>query len=107
MRVRARVAVAVLIGLVSARAALALDPHRALTQYGHDVWRMAERAAAARPPGGYRFGLYFNCLARGRSLYGRDGVDSAALSRHLPGVPLLGFSCNAELAPLREGEGRM
>jgi ligand-binding sensor domain-containing protein/two-component sensor histidine kinase len=42
MRESARVAVAVLIGLVSARAALALDPHRALTQYGHDVWRMAE-----------------------------------------------------------------
>ena len=66
-----------------------------------DVMRMAERAAAEAPPGGYRFGLYFNCLARGRSLYGRDGVDSAALARHLPGVPLLGFSCNAELAPLR------
>jgi len=66
-----------------------------------DVLRMAERAAAAAPPSGYRFGLYFNCLARGRSLYGRAGVDSAALARYLPGVPLLGFSCNAELAPLR------
>lgn len=66
-----------------------------------DVLRMAERAAAAAPPGGYKFGLYFNCLARGRSLYGREGVDSAALARHLPGVPLLGFSCNAEIAPLR------
>ena len=71
------------------------------TAAAEDVTRMAERAAAAAPPGGYRFGLYFNCLARGRSLYGRDGVDSAALSRHLPGVPLLGFACNAELAPLR------
>jgi small ligand-binding sensory domain FIST len=66
-----------------------------------DVEHMAARIAAAAPPGGYRFGLYFNCLARGRTLYGRDGVDSAALARHLPGVPLLGFSCNAEIAPLR------
>jgi len=66
-----------------------------------DVLHMAERVAAAAPAGGYRFGLYFNCLARGRSLYGREGVDSAALARHLPGVPLLGFSCNAEIAPLR------
>lgn len=66
-----------------------------------DVLRMAERVAGAAPPGGYLFGLYFNCLARGRSLYGREGVDSAALARHLPGVPLLGFSCNAEIAPLR------
>ena len=66
-----------------------------------DVLRMAERVAAAAPRGGYAFGLYFNCLARGRSLYGREGVDSAALTRHLPGMPLLGFSCNAEIAPLR------
>ena len=66
-----------------------------------DVQRMAARVAAAAPPGGYKFGLYFNCLARGRSLYGREGVDSAALTRHLPRVPLLGFSCNAEIAPLR------
>ena len=66
-----------------------------------DVLRMAERVAAEAPPGGFKFGLYFNCLARGRSLYGQNGVDSAALARHLPGVPLLGFSCNAEIAPLR------
>ena len=66
-----------------------------------DVARMAERVAKAAPPGGFKFGLYFNCLARGRSLYGQNGVDSAALARHLPGVPLLGFSCNAEIAPLR------
>jgi small ligand-binding sensory domain FIST len=56
---------------------------------------------ASDPTGGFKFGLYFNCLARGSSLYGREGVDSAALSRHLPGVPILGFSCNAEIAPLR------
>jgi small ligand-binding sensory domain FIST len=68
---------------------------------GIDVMRMAERVAACEPAGGFKFGLYFNCLARGSSLYGREGVDSAALSRHLPGVPILGFSCNAEIAPLR------
>jgi small ligand-binding sensory domain FIST len=66
-----------------------------------DVERMARRVAAAAPAGGFKFGLYFNCLARGRALYGRSGVDSAALTRHLPGVPLLGFSCNAEISPLR------
>jgi ligand-binding sensor domain-containing protein/signal transduction histidine kinase len=42
MRLRARVAVAVWIGLASARPAQTLDPHRALTQYGHDVWRVAD-----------------------------------------------------------------
>ena len=65
-----------------------------------DVDRMARRAAATAPPGGYRFGLYFNCLARGRSLYGREGVDAEILGRHLPDVPILGFFCNAEIAPL-------
>jgi len=73
------------------------EPQAAL----EDVDRMMARAAAAAPAGGYRFGLYFDCLARGRSLYGREGVDSAAMARHLPGVPVLGFFCNAEIAPLR------
>ncbi|HSD65155.1 MAG TPA: two-component regulator propeller domain-containing protein [Vicinamibacteria bacterium] len=42
MRLRAHVVIAAFIGLAPARAASALDPHRALTQYGHDVWRTAE-----------------------------------------------------------------
>jgi small ligand-binding sensory domain FIST len=78
-----------------------LFAHREPGAARDDVARMAARAAAGAPRGGYRFGLYFNCLARGRSLYGREGIDSAALARHLPGVPLLGFFCNAEIAPLR------
>jgi len=78
-----------------------LSAHREPGAARDDVARMAARAAAGAPPGGYRFGLYFNCLARGRSLYGREGIDSAALARHLPSVPLLGFFCNAEIAPLR------
>ncbi|HJQ99829.1 MAG TPA: FIST N-terminal domain-containing protein [Candidatus Polarisedimenticolaceae bacterium] len=65
-----------------------------------DVERMARRAAAAAPLGGYDFGLYFNCLARGRSLYGREGVDAGILSRYLGDVPILGFFCNAEIAPV-------
>lgn len=66
-----------------------------------DMERMVRRVAAAAPQDGYRFGLYFNCLARGRSLYGRGGVDADILARGLPGVPILGFFCNAEIAPLR------
>nr|NIM62498.1 hypothetical protein [Acidobacteriota bacterium]NIQ84864.1 hypothetical protein [Acidobacteriota bacterium] len=48
----------------------------------------------------YRFGLYFNCLARGRALYREPGVDAAEIRRALPDVPILGFFCNAEIAPL-------
>src|SRR5512147_133426 len=42
MRLRAHVVIAAFIGLAPARAAEALDPHRAPDQYGHDVWRTAE-----------------------------------------------------------------
>jgi small ligand-binding sensory domain FIST len=66
-----------------------------------DAESMLRRVAAVAPDGGFRFGLYFDCLARGRALYGRDGVDAALIARHLPGVPVLGFFCNAEIAPLR------
>ena len=48
----------------------------------------------------WRFGLYFDCLARGRTLYGEPGVDAAILAEALPEVPILGFHCAAEMAPL-------
>jgi small ligand-binding sensory domain FIST len=66
-----------------------------------DLARMVERVRAAREGQQHRFGLYFDCLARGRSLYGRGGVDAELLAQELPDVPVLGFFCNAELAPLR------
>ena len=64
-----------------------------ITKSGSTV-RMAQASAN-------EFGLYFNCLSRGRSLYHRDGIDSDLLARTLPGVPILGFFCNAEIGPLR------
>jgi small ligand-binding sensory domain FIST len=71
-----------------------------------DLQRVLEQISPARTGLSYRFGLYFNCLARGRSLYREDGVDSKILARALPGVPLLGFFSNAEIGPLR-GENRL
>jgi len=66
-----------------------------------DLIRTLERVSPERTGLNYRFGLYFNCLARGRSLYEQEGVDSELLGRKFPGLPMLGFFCNAELAPLR------
>lgn len=66
-----------------------------------DLARVLGVVASERPASEYRFGLYFNCLARGRSLYGREGVDAELLGRMLPGIPILGFFCNAEIAPMR------
>ena len=48
----------------------------------------------------FRFGLYFDCMARGQSLYGCGGVDAGILAKALPQVPVLGFFCSAEMAPL-------
>jgi small ligand-binding sensory domain FIST len=66
-----------------------------------DLVRMAGELKQGEPGEEYRFGIYFNCLARGKSFYGAEGVDSGLLQEALPGVPLLGFQCNAELAPMR------
>lgn len=65
-----------------------------------DLERMSREVSSERTGIHYRFGLYFNCLARGRSLYGESGVDAAILARAHPDVPILGFSCNAEIGPL-------
>lgn len=62
--------------------------------------QMVERVRSRQGDLSHRFGLYFNCLGRGRSLYGKEGVDAAILQEAFPGLPLLGFSCNAEIAPL-------
>ena len=66
-----------------------------------DVVRMAQDLKREAATVDYRFGLYFNCLARGRSLYGEDGVDARLIRQTFPDVPLIGFFCNAELAPSR------
>jgi small ligand-binding sensory domain FIST len=50
-----------------------------------------------RKPG---FGMYFNCCARGNSLYGIPGIDSAYIRRALGDFPLIGMFGGYELAPL-------
>ena len=66
-----------------------------------DMRGLLERVSPEHTELNYRFGLYFNCRARGRSLYNADGIDSALLARALPGVPILGLFSNAEIGPLR------
>ena len=50
-----------------------------------------------RKPG---FGMYFNCCARGNSLYGIPGIDSAYIRQALGDFPLIGMFGGYELAPL-------
>jgi small ligand-binding sensory domain FIST len=46
------------------------------------------------------FGMYFNCCARGNSLYGIPGIDSAYIRQALGDFPLIGMFGGYELAPL-------
>jgi len=73
-----------------------------------DLVQALDRVCAAQDGAGadYRFGLYFNCLARGRALYQEAGIDAAEIQRALPDVPILGFFCNAEIGPLK-GENQL
>ncbi|MCB5191670.1 FIST C-terminal domain-containing protein [Methylobacillus arboreus] len=57
-------------------------------------------SASGRLPGHPAFGLMFSCLARGPHLY--DGIDrDIALLKHCyPGMPVIGFYGNGEIAPV-------
>lgn len=47
------------------------------------------------------FGLYFNCLGRGRGLYGLPGLDVAYIRQHFGDLPLIGFFTGCEIAPIQ------
>lgn len=66
-----------------------------------DLRRVLETVSAEHSAADYRFALYFDCMARGRSLYRESPVDARLIAEALPGVPLAGFFCAAEMAPLR------
>jgi small ligand-binding sensory domain FIST len=65
-----------------------------------DLTQMLQRQAdnlGGRDPA---FGFYFNCCARGSSLYGIPGIDSAYIKKTLGDFPLIGMFGGYELAPL-------
>ncbi len=65
-----------------------------------DLNQMLQRELAKLGGKSPRLGLYFNCCARGTSLYGIPGMDTAYIRRVLGDFPLIGFFGNFELAPL-------
>lgn len=48
------------------------------------------------------FGLYFNCLGRGRGLYGLPDLDTAYIKQYLGDLPVIGFFTGCEIAPIRQ-----
>ena len=71
--------------------------HRSPETAERDLARMVE-GVAAKLGGAPEFGLYFDCAARGRALYGRPGVDVAEIHRRLGDFPLVGMFGGFELA---------
>jgi small ligand-binding sensory domain FIST len=46
------------------------------------------------------FGLYFDCCARGMSLFGVPGIEAAYLDRASGGAPILGMLGSCEIGPI-------
>jgi small ligand-binding sensory domain FIST len=72
------------------------DGQRAREDLNQMLGRQALKLAGKKPS----FGLYFNCCARGRSLYGMAGIDTAYIRQTLGDFPLIGMFGGYELAPL-------
>jgi small ligand-binding sensory domain FIST len=72
------------------------DGQRAREDLNQMLQRQAERLAGEKPA----FGFYFNCCARGASLYGMEGIDTAYIRQTLGDFPLIGMFGGYELAPL-------
>jgi len=53
-----------------------------------------QRIGTATPKGA----LYYSCLGRGRSLFGRDSDELKMIQTELGEIPLTGFFCNGEIA---------
>ncbi len=72
------------------------DAQRAREDLNQMLQRQLKSLSGKRP----QFGFYFNCCARGTSLYGIPGIDTAYISQSLGDLPLIGFFGNFELGPL-------
>lgn len=46
------------------------------------------------------FGLYFDCVGRGRGLYGFPDLDTSYIKQYLGEVPIVGFFTGCEIAPV-------
>jgi small ligand-binding sensory domain FIST len=72
------------------------DGQRAREDLNQMLERQKRRLQGQRPA----FGFYFNCCARGASLYGMEGIDTAYIRQSLGDFPLIGMFGGYELAPL-------
>lgn len=72
------------------------NPAAAAEEIQAIVGQLAEKTRE-QPPA---FGLYFNCLGRGKGLYGVTNHDINIIQEQFPGLPVIGFFGNSEFAPI-------
>ena len=100
------------------RSILGVDPDNGSIYVGDDVDEGQTVCFALRDPDGARddlkamleecasnssgpgLGLYFNCAARGRGLYGISDIDTSYIRNSFTKLPVVGFFGYAEIAPL-------
>jgi small ligand-binding sensory domain FIST len=73
------------------------DGQRAREDLKQMLQRQSVQLGGRKP----QMGLYFNCCARGPSLYGLPGIDTAYIRNVLGDFPLIGFFGNFEVGPSR------
>lgn len=71
------------------------------TMAREDLKQMVKRLSDGLGDKKVKFGFYFNCLARGSSLYGTKGIDTAYITSALGDFPLIGFFGNSEFSVLK------
>ena len=74
------------------------DPGKAKEDMALMLQDLRQRGLGRKPA----FGLYFNCCARGTSLYGKPGEDTALIREYFPDVSVAGFFTFGEIAPVAE-----
>ena len=72
------------------------NPAAAAEEIQAIVTQLAEKTREQVPA----FGLYFNCLGRGKGLYGVTNHDINIIQEQFPGLPVIGFFGNSEFAPI-------
>ena len=72
------------------------NPAAAAEEIRAIIARLAEKTEQQPPD----FGLYFNCLGRGKGLYGAANHDISVIQEKFPGLPIIGFFGNSEFAPI-------
>jgi len=72
------------------------EAQRAREDLAQMLQRQVENLGGRKP----ELGLYFNCCARGSSLYGLPDIDTAYIRRSLGEFPLIGMFGNFELGPV-------